>query len=120
MFFGTISEVITKHVSNSTCQQALTPWLFKRPSLVLPALILLALLPSWPAQAAIIQFDDLAARAAAARVQGNLNLAIDLYGQAEQLKPDWAEGWFYLGLLQYSSDHFTQGIEAFNHLLQLQ
>ncbi|MGD0628016.1 MAG: tetratricopeptide repeat protein [Terracidiphilus sp.] len=66
------------------------------------------------------QFEDLAARAAAARDKGNLPQAIELYGQAAQLKPDWAEGWFYLGLLQYSSDNFPQAIEAFNHLLQIQ
>ena len=66
------------------------------------------------------QFDGLAAQAAAARDQQNLTLAIELYGKAEQLKPDWAEGWFYLGLLQYQGNQFPQAIEAFNHLLQLQ
>lgn len=87
-------------------------------------LLLLVVLPEIPAHAIAqehsTQFEDVAARAAAARDQGNLPLAIELYGQAEQLKPDWIEGWFYLGLLQYSSDKFPQGIEAFNHLLQLQ
>ena len=66
------------------------------------------------------RFDDLAGRAAAARDGGNLPLAIDLYGQAERVKPDWAEGWFYLGLLQYSANAFPAAIDAFNHLLALQ
>jgi tetratricopeptide (TPR) repeat protein len=65
------------------------------------------------------QFDDLAARAAAARDQGNLPQAIDLYRQAEQLRPDWAEGWFYLGLLQYSANSFQPAVDAFNHFLAL-
>lgn len=65
------------------------------------------------------QFDDLAARAAAARDQQNLPLAIQLYSQAEQLKPDWQEGWWYLGILQYSSDQFPGAIDAFSHLLRL-
>lgn len=66
------------------------------------------------------QFDDVAARAAAARDQGNIPSAIELYAKAEELKPDWAEGWFYLGMLQYQQNQYPQAIEAFNHLLQLQ
>ena len=65
------------------------------------------------------QFDDLAARAAAARDQQNLPVAIQLYTQAEQLKPDWQEGWWYLGVLQYSANQFTGAIDAFTRLLQL-
>ncbi|MGA9585105.1 MAG: tetratricopeptide repeat protein, partial [Terracidiphilus sp.] len=70
-------------------------------------------------QQAPVQFDDLAARAAAARDRQNLPLAIDLYTQAERLKPDWQEGWWYLGILQYSNNQFPGAIEAFTHLLQL-
>jgi len=87
-------------------------------------LLLFALLPVIPtstvAQEQPAKFEDLADRAAAAREQENLPLAIELYGQAEQLKPDWPEGWFYLGLLQYLSDRFPPAIDAFNHLLALQ
>jgi tetratricopeptide (TPR) repeat protein len=64
-------------------------------------------------------FDDLAARAAAARDQQNVPLAIQFYSQAEQLKPDWQEGWWYLGILQYSANQYSGAIDAFNHLLQL-
>ena len=65
------------------------------------------------------QFDDLATRAAAARDQQNLPLAIQLYAQAEQLKPHWQEGWWYLGVLQYSSNQYAPAIDAFSRLLQL-
>ena len=65
------------------------------------------------------RFDDLAARAATARDQQNLPLAIQLYSQAEQLKPDWQEGWWYLGILQYSANQYPGAIDAFSHLLQL-
>lgn len=65
------------------------------------------------------QFDDLATRAAAARDQQNLPLAIDLYTQAERLNPNWQEGWWYLGVLQYSSNQYAGAIDAFSHLLQL-
>ncbi len=66
------------------------------------------------------EFEDLASRAATARDQQNTSLAIALYDKAEQLSPDWAEGWWYLGLLQYNSNKFGPAIEAFNHFLQLQ
>ncbi|HUX43227.1 MAG TPA: tetratricopeptide repeat protein [Terracidiphilus sp.] len=72
------------------------------------------------AQEASPQFSDLAAQAAAARDQQDLPLAIRLYAQAVQQKPDWAEGWWYLGLLQYSTNQFAPAIDAFNHLIQLQ
>src|ERR1700679_4330156 len=65
-------------------------------------------------------FDELAQRAGAARNAGNLPAAIDLYQQAVQQKPDWAEGWFYLGLLNYSSDQYANASAAFTSFLKLQ
>lgn len=76
--------------------------------------------PSARALQAVPQFQDLAARAAAAREQQNIPLAIQLYQQASQLRPDWAEGWFYLGMLQYNVKNCPPAIDAFNHFLQLQ
>jgi len=64
-------------------------------------------------------FDDLASAAAAARDQQNIPVAIQLYTQAEQLNPSWQEGWWYLGVLHYSSNQFAEAIGAFNHLLEL-
>ncbi len=66
------------------------------------------------------QFDTLASRATEARNQQNIPLAIQLYGEALKAKPDWPQGWFYLGQLQYSSNGFPAAIDAFNHFLQLQ
>ena len=87
-------------------------------------LLFAALLPCWwpavsGAQQSPAQFQDLAARAAAARDRNDLPQAINLYNQAVNLKSDWAEGWFYLGLLQYSSDRFDGAIDAFDRFLQL-
>lgn len=65
------------------------------------------------------QFSELATRAASARDQQNLPLAIQLYTQAEQINPSWQEGWWYLGVLQYSSNQYSGAIDAFSHLLQL-
>jgi tetratricopeptide (TPR) repeat protein len=66
------------------------------------------------------QFNDLAARAAAARDQQNLPLALELYAQAEQLNPNWAEGWWNLALLNYNASQYAPAIEALNRLLQLE
>ena len=65
------------------------------------------------------QFDDLARQAAAARDQQNIPLATEIYGKALELNPDWAEGWWNLGLIDYTVNQYPQAIEAFNHLLKL-
>jgi cytochrome c-type biogenesis protein CcmH/NrfG len=102
------------------------------PSAAARGLLFLVLIPTLPVRRANAvaqdapdsrqspaQFDDLAARAAAARDQQNPQLAIQLYSQAEQLKPDWQEGWWYLGTLEYSTNQYPGAIDAFSHLLQL-
>jgi tetratricopeptide (TPR) repeat protein len=65
------------------------------------------------------RFGDLAARAAQARDAGNLAQAVDLYRQATAAKPDWQEGWWYLGSLEYAANQYQPAIDAFTHLLQL-
>jgi len=123
MSVAPISEAVTECVpySNEPKPEATFANLAGSGLLILLILVLLAACPGRAhAQQPAPQFDDLAARAAAARDQGNVPLAIDLYTQAEQLKPDWAEGWFYLGQLQYGSNSYPAAVDAFNHVLQLQ
>jgi tetratricopeptide (TPR) repeat protein len=123
MFFAPISKAVKKGVSCSERPMPM-PAGFAATGRGLLVLLLLVLMPEGLARAIgqeqSPQFEDLAARAAEAREQQNLPLAINLYNQAERLKPDWAEGWFYLGLLQYISDSFPPALDAFNHLLALQ
>jgi tetratricopeptide (TPR) repeat protein len=71
------------------------------------------------AQQPAASLNDLVARAAAARQQQDLPLAIQLYKEANALDPSWQEGWWYLGVLQYTSNQFPDAIDAFNHLLEL-
>lgn len=96
----------------------------RRPRGVVAALSVLLLaagcaLHTQAQQAPAQSFDELAAQAAAARDQQNLPQAIDLYTRATQARPDWAEGWWYLTLLQYSSNQFPGAVDAANHLLAL-
>jgi tetratricopeptide (TPR) repeat protein len=83
------------------------------------AIVVVCAAQAW-AQGGQSQFDEMAARAAQARDAGNLAQAVELYRQATAEKPDWQEGWWYLGLLQYSANQYPPAIEAFNHLLQLE
>ncbi|HUE20575.1 MAG TPA: tetratricopeptide repeat protein [Bryobacteraceae bacterium] len=64
-------------------------------------------------------FDELAGLAAAAREADRVPQAINLYRQALQLKPDWSEGWFYLGTLYYDSDRYADAQPAFAQFVKL-
>jgi cytochrome c-type biogenesis protein CcmH/NrfG len=64
-------------------------------------------------------FDNLARQATAAREQGKPGEAIPYYRQALQLRPDWEEGWWYLGTLLYDSSHFADAMPAFAKVVEL-
>lgn len=79
-----------------------------------------ALFPySTRAQQASADFDSLAQSAAAARDANRSAEAAQLYRRALTLRPDWAEGWWYLGTLLYDSDQCRDAIPAFQKVLAL-
>jgi tetratricopeptide (TPR) repeat protein len=57
-------------------------------------------------------FDSVVHSATAAREAGRPAEAIELYQKAVALRPEWAEGWWYLGTLLYDADRFRQAIPA--------
>jgi tetratricopeptide (TPR) repeat protein len=64
-------------------------------------------------QAASAQdFDRLAAQAVQARAAGRLDDAAAFYRDALRLRPQWGEGWFYLGTLLYDRDDYAGAAEA--------
>ena len=69
--------------------------------------------------AAPANFDALAKSAAAARDAGRTDDALRDYRRALQIRADWEEGWWYLGTLEYDSDHYSEAIPAFQKLVQL-
>jgi tetratricopeptide (TPR) repeat protein len=84
--------------------------------------LLLTLLarPSPPSQQSNpADFDALAQSAASARDSGRVSEAIPLYRRALDLRPDWAEGWWYLGTLLYDANQFRDAIPAFEKVLAL-
>jgi tetratricopeptide (TPR) repeat protein len=64
-------------------------------------------------------FETLAAQALAARQAGKTDEAVQNYRAGVELRPDWEEGWWYLGTLLYDSDHFSEAIPALHHLVGL-
>jgi len=64
-------------------------------------------------------FDALVKKAAAARESDQTDEAIRLYKQAVGIKPGFAEGWWYLGMLYYEADQYPEGRAAFHHLTGL-
>ena len=64
-------------------------------------------------------FEQIKASAAAARDQGDVAGAIQLYGQAVELNPQWTEGWWFLGNLQYRADQYTSARDALTHFIDL-
>ena len=63
-------------------------------------------------------FEDLARRAQAA-LQVRPAEAATLYRQAVGMRPDWAEGWFYLGASHYDLRQFAEARDAFRKEVKL-
>jgi tetratricopeptide (TPR) repeat protein len=64
-------------------------------------------------------FASLSEAATAARDANRTADAVFLYRRALDLKPDWAEGRWYLGVLLYDSDQFRDAIPAFQKVVAL-
>src|SRR6266849_4280725 len=71
-----------------------------------------------PSGDASTTFEALVKSAAAARESGRASDAIRDYQRALEIRPDWGEGWWYLGTLQYDSDQYSEAIPSFQKLVQ--
>ena len=78
-----------------------------------------AVLDPPPAAQSQDDFDSLANQAAAARDAGKTDDAILLYARALKLQPDWDEGLWYLGVLNYDQSHYSDAMPPLRRLLQL-
>ena len=93
--------------------------LFLRLRRILPALTTLVLAAGAAAQNGPTPPDPLATEAAAARQNGDIPRAIDLYTQAVKKNPAWPDGWWYLGQMHYAANDYAQAVDAFTHYLGL-
>src|SRR5271170_4583115 len=66
-----------------------------------------------------VTFEQLSTQAATAREAGRVDDAIRFYHGALELRPDWAEGWWYVGTLNYDADHYAEAIPALQSLVAL-
>ncbi len=64
-------------------------------------------------------FAEVTAHAAEARNQKDVPRAIELYVRAVQLKPEWSEGWWFLGSLRYGTGDYGLARDALNRFLAL-
>lgn len=66
------------------------------------------------------QFQKLSKEADQARESGHLEEAVRLYNNALRLKPDWVEGWWYIGAIFYEGGRYREAAEALKILLSIQ
>ncbi len=64
-------------------------------------------------------FEAVARTATAEREAGHAQNAIRAYQQAVELKPGWAEGWWYLGSLLYDANQFAKAQSDFAKVVEL-
>jgi len=62
---------------------------------------------------------ELAAQASAARMQNDAPRAIELYSRALQQDPKWADGWWFLGSLQYGVGAYIPARDALSRYIEL-
>jgi tetratricopeptide (TPR) repeat protein len=81
--------------------------------------LLLLLATARPAWSQTSDFSSLASSADAARQQGDIPRAIQLYREATGKNPNWPDGWWFLGILQYDRNQYAAAKEALSRYLQL-
>lgn len=62
-------------------------------------------------------FDALSAHASAARVAGKLDEAAQLYRRLVELRPDWQEGWWFLGTVLYDRESYDEALDVFSRMV---
>jgi tetratricopeptide (TPR) repeat protein len=69
-----------------------------------------------PAATTAQSIDRIEKQAQAARAANNVDEAIALYKKGIALKPNWDEGWWSIGTLNYEQDRFPEARDAFRRL----
>jgi len=64
-------------------------------------------------------FATLSQRAAEARDANRFEEAVTLYTKALALRPNWTEGWWSLGTIEYDQDHYAKAALAFQKVIAL-
>lgn len=83
------------------------------------AIVLLLLAASAVGQTTPPSFDDLSTRAQKAYESNQSEEATQLYAEALKLRPDWAEGWWALGMIAYEQDRYPECRDALTRMVGL-
>jgi tetratricopeptide (TPR) repeat protein len=65
------------------------------------------------------KFDELSSEAQKAYEDNRLDEAVRLYSQAVGTRPEWAEGWWALGMINYEGDHYPECCDALTRMVKL-
>ena len=65
-------------------------------------------------------FDNAVKLADDARTTGRFDDAIQHYNDAVRLRPQWSEGWWYLGAIYYQKELYLQARDAFSTLVAIE
>ncbi len=71
-------------------------------------LLLFAETQKGPSPSVSPRFAQVSREASQAREQERLDEAVKLYREAVRLRPDWKEGWWYLGTMFYDQDRYDE------------
>lgn len=64
-------------------------------------------------------FEDLSAKARQAYEANHPDEAAELYSRAVKLRPEWIEGWWALGMIDYEQDRYPECRDALARMVQL-
>jgi tetratricopeptide (TPR) repeat protein len=64
-------------------------------------------------------FDELSAKARQAYEGDRPEEASELFARAVQMRPDWAEGWWALGMIAYERDRYPECRDALTRMVEL-
>jgi len=64
-------------------------------------------------------FEHLSQSAEQAYAANHNQEALNLYAQAVKLRPEWAEGWWAIGMINYEQDHYPQCRDALTRMVGL-
>lgn len=64
-------------------------------------------------------FEELSAKAQQAYEANHPEEAADLYSRAVKLRPDWPQGWWAIGMIEYVRDRYPECRDALTHMVQL-
>ena len=83
------------------------------------AITALLFLATAAAQTSPLTFEQLSTRAREAYEANRPEEAADLYSRALKLRPDWAQGWWALGMIAYERDHYPECRDSLTRMVNL-